>query len=164
MIDGERVGIVIAMRKYIAGLKAPQRQQAVDRATIINILEGMEDFIEELQRMQWRNNELATGAKMGNYEPSTIKRWKKSNPKMNLYQLGDLYKGVRATVDETLQNMFIIDIDSPRYETDYIYLGNNRKIGIKEDGEPAFIGLSPTYAKMAQDEFRRRLQQLTKQQ
>lgn len=161
MIDGEKVGIVIKMREYVASLKRPT---APSKAMIIQVLESMIDFIEELQRIQWRNNELATGKKMGNYSPLTMKKYKKKSPKMNLYETGQLYDSVKAEVDTTLQSMFTISIDSLRYETNYVLLGKNKKIGIKEDGEPAFIGLSPAYTKIAQDEFNRRLRELINNQ
>jgi hypothetical protein len=156
-IKGEEVGIVIAMREYIASLKnMPIRD---DKALIIAVLESMIDFVEELQRQQWRNNELSTGAKMRAYSPNTIRRYKKKQTLMNLHETGELYNSVKAEVDSTLTNMFNITIDSPRYDTNYYLLGMNNKIGYKEDGEPVFLGLSPANEAIVQAEYQRRFQQ-----
>jgi len=157
MIDGEQVGIVIKLREYIASLK--QQPRVAPKEVIIAILEELAPLVEELQRTQWAANQLATDTTMGDYAASTIRRWKKNQSTINLFQTGELYESVKAEVDQTLKNMFEIKIDSPRYETNYVYLGKNVKIGLKEDGEPAFIGLNSVNTKLVQDEFKRMLRE-----
>ena len=141
MIQGESTGIVIKLREYLASLKMPT--QKAPQEVIIEVLMMLLPSIEELQRIQWRNNQLSTGELMGDYSPLTIKRYNKRQSKINLKETGELYDSVSATIDLSTDDMFKIEIDSPRYERDYINLGFNSKIGFKENGEPKFLGLTP---------------------
>jgi hypothetical protein len=148
MIHGEQVPIVIKMREYLASLKPLDL-----RSIILDILRQLAPRVEELQRQQWRNNTLQSGSKMGNYEPSTIKRYNKASPIINLFEKGEMYRDVKATVDETLKNMFVLEVKSDRWAKNYIWLAKNKKIGTNEDGDPGFMGLTEENANIIRNEF-----------
>jgi hypothetical protein len=154
MIQGEQVPLIMKMREYVASIKPLDL-----KVIIIDILKQLAPKVEQLQREQWKNNTLQSGSKMGNYEPSTIKRYNKTSPVINLFEKGEMYRDLKAKVDETLKNMFVIEVESSRWANNYIYLGKNVKIGLNEAGEPGFMGLTEENANIIRVEFIKMLNQ-----
>lgn len=152
MIRGENVPLVKKMREYVASIQPLNITEIV-----IEILQDLAPMVEMLQKKQWEDNTLQTGQKMGNYEPSTIKRYKKTSPLINLKEKGEMYRDLKAKVDKTLKSMFIIEVESDRWTKNYSYLAKNKKIGAKENGEPKFMGLTDENAALVRAEFNKRL-------
>jgi hypothetical protein len=151
MIRGADTGIVKKMREYVGAVKD---RPVIDYTPfILETLNELLPFAEDLQRKQWENNQLQSGAKMGEYEESTIQRWKKTTRNINLYQTGKMYEGVTATLNEA-ERSIEMSVVSDKWLSNYIHLRKNRKIGTDEDGNPAFIGLTEENEKILKDRFR----------
>jgi hypothetical protein len=150
MIKGSNTGIVKRMREYVG----TERKAPIDLTPLIlETLTELLPYAEELQRKQWQNNEIQTGAKMEDYKESTIKRWKKTQKKINLYQTGDMYKAVTASLDEVAREIKL-SVESPRWAKNYIHLKGHPKIGANEDDEPAFMGLTAESEGLLRERFR----------
>jgi hypothetical protein len=150
MIKGANTGIVKRMREYVG----TERKAPIDLTPLIlETLTELLPYAEELQRKQWQNNEIQTGAKMGDYAESTKKRWKKSQDKINLYQKGDMYAALTASLDEVAREIKL-SVESPRWAKNYIHLKGHPKIGENEEGEPAFMGLTEESESLLRERFR----------